>query len=118
MRGKVTVLSPDGSGDTTPPAISGLKVVPTKLCGKRSPTCKKPGGKIVYTTSESVDITALVQLKGKIVRRIKLRGAPGKHSEKFSVRGLKPGAYKLTLKGPDAAGNNAEPVSTRFTVKK
>jgi plastocyanin len=117
MVGKVIVKAPDHK----PPVISSLRTEPAKFCTNKSQNCTKRGTKIKFTLSEAAKVTADVKKdkpnapRKQIFANRQLKA--GARSIDYAGKDLAPGVYVLRLKAKDAAGNAAQPKTTKFTVK-
>jgi plastocyanin len=117
MVGKVVVKSPDHKA----PVISSLRTEPTKFCTNKSQNCTKRGTKIKFTLSEAAKVTADVKRdkpnasRKQIFANRQLKA--GARSIDYAGKDLAPGVYVLRLRAKDAAGNAAQPKTTKFTVK-
>ena len=122
MVGKVVVKDPNAPSDTTPPKISGLKAEPSPFCTNKSETCDTPGTKVSYKLSEKAKVTADIRKKNGGTAPVSIfvnkKRSKGKHTFKFSGKGLKPGKYVLRLRARDGAGNTSQPVKKQVRVAK
>jgi plastocyanin len=117
MAGTVVVQGgqPSPGGDTTVPRVDGLRVVPRRLCNRRTRRCPRVGGIIRFTLSEAADVEIVItatrgdEVESKTIRK---RDRPaGANSIRYSFRGLPRGPYRAALTARDDA-NNASPTET------
>jgi hypothetical protein len=130
-----------GGGDTTAPVIDGLAAAPAKFKTKG----KKRGTSFSYNLSEAAAVTFTIERRqggrrvaGNCVRQTKKnrkrpacirftlggalnqQGVSGKNSKRFTgkigTKTLKPGRYRATLIGTDAAGNASAPARVSFRI--
>ena len=120
MAGKVTVVDPNAPEDTKPPKITNLRAKPAKFCTNKSKTCDQRGTVIKFTLNERAKVTADIRKKtgntGPVVIFTNKQKGAGKHSIKYSGKGLKPGKYVLRLRARDAAGNASKPFKADVKV--
>jgi plastocyanin len=117
MVGKVVVKAPDHKA----PVISQLRTEPAKFCTNKSQNCTKRGTKIKFSLSEAAKVTADVKRdKPNASRKLIFENRQlkaGARSIDYAGKDLAPGVYVLRLRAKDAAGNAAQPKTTKFTVK-
>lgn len=115
-----------GQNDTQAPAISALKLKPSRFTAVRRRTARARGTVIRYSLSEAANVTVRIErLRGrKFVRAGNVRGAgkAGSNAVRFTGligrRLLKPGTYRLRVVARDAAGNESTSSARRFRVIK
>jgi plastocyanin len=118
MRATVNVGSP-AFPDTTRPRISGLRAKPTKLCSRRTSSCRARATKLTFRLSETATVrlkVASIRHPRKTLKRLTRQLSAGRHSLKVSARGLGVGRYRATLVATDLAGNRSQAASVRFRV--
>lgn len=121
MRGTI-VVSPDTAGgappvDRTAPQMVGVAFVPTRMCR----FCRRPGGRLRLTLSEVADVEGTISRvrRGRLsfVRGLDFEARAGRNDRRFSVAGLRPGAYELGLRAYDSADNASRLVRRGFVVR-
>jgi plastocyanin len=115
MRATVNV----GSPNTTRLRISGLRAKPTKLCSRRTSSCRARATKLTFRLSETATVrlkVASIRHPRKTLKRLTRQLSAGRHSLKVSARGLGVGRYRATLVATDLAGNRSQAASVRFRV--
>jgi hypothetical protein len=131
---QVTVAAPPP--DRTAPVITGLRLTQTVFRpGPRATAIdaathrpRRPAGtSLRFTLSEPAGVTITIQRRGRrrwvAAGTLHRRGlAAGALSVAFSgrvgKRALKPGAYRLTVRATDAAGNVSAPHTVAFTISR
>lgn len=108
-------------GDLLAPVGSSLSIRPRRMCFKRSRTCRRPGGRVSFTSNEAGRAQLVILRGNKRVgtdtgvvetgrNRIRFDG-------KIGSRRLRPGSYRMLLYIEDAVGNlTLEPPLQRFEV--
>jgi plastocyanin len=117
--------SPGGGGQTGPgtdaaPRLTTVRVVPARVCTRRSRTCPRPGARLRFSLSEAARVRGTLEPLGprsaRVVRRFSFRGVRGVNRVRLPVRGLRRGRYRVTLRAVDAAGNRSTLVRARFRI--
>ncbi|MDQ3936199.1 MAG: plastocyanin/azurin family copper-binding protein [Actinomycetota bacterium] len=110
---------PGGTGDTTPPDIDDLRVVPSRFCNRKTSKCKRTGARIRFSIDEDASVSGRIVRRrdNKRVGKLSITAEAGENSLAFSGKGLALGRYRLELTPRDAAGNKAsKPTRANFTV--
>src|SRR5262249_10925198 len=123
-----TQATTQGPCDTTPPAVSGLKVSGSKISYSLSEAAsvsfkleeknngRKVGSKCVKQTAANKKKKACTLFK-QVGGPFSGPGAPGPNNATLpNGKKLKPGNYRLTMTAKDAAGNTST-TTTTFKVK-
>jgi len=114
--------APAPAADSAPPAAPTVPVdtrapVLSKLALKARGRTAEKG---VFRLSEKAKVVVTVQRRisrrFRRFRTIKLSGRTGANA--FTVKKLKPGAYRVTLKASDAAGNRSKALRASFSLKR
>jgi plastocyanin len=104
------------------PRLEGVAVTPRRICSRRTRKCRKVKAAIQYTLSEDARVTGGIdpvgEPAGRKSRDIEVAGKQGPNSIRVSGRRFKPGLYKVTLNAEDLDGNESEPASAFFRVKR
>lgn len=100
------------------PAISGLRISPSKVCNSKK--CKKRGARIQFVLSEAARVIGFIDPIGKPAGRrgdeLDVEARAGSNTVKLPVTQLKPGRYRLSLTAEDADGNEPDPTTVKFAV--
>jgi hypothetical protein len=105
--------TPPAPADSVAPVVSKLKLRAARGTEKGA-----------FRLSEQATVKVIVQRKVKrgkrtrlvAARTITLKGKAGANA--FKVKKLKPGAYRVTLKATDGAGNASKAIRKSFAIKK
>jgi plastocyanin len=125
MQGTI-VVSPDTTGGAPPadrvaPQVLGARFSQTRLCPRRSRRCARPGARLRFTLSEQADIEGAIYRvrRGRraFARLFSALGRPGGNNLRFSVAGLRPGAYELAFVAYDDADNASRRIRRGFVVR-
>jgi plastocyanin len=117
--------SPGGGGQTGPgtdmaPRLSTVRVIPARVCTRRSRTCPRPGARLRFSLNEAARVRGALERLGprsaRVVRRFSFRGVRGINRVRLPVRGLRRGRYRVTLRAVDSAGNRSTLVRARFRI--
>jgi plastocyanin len=104
------------------PRLGGLTVAPRRICNRRTRKCHRTGAAIRYKLSEDARVTGAIELvanpPGRTVRDIEVHGKKGANSIRVSGSRFKPGLYKVTLGAEDVDGNESDPATAYFRVKR
>ncbi len=107
--------------DTVIPKIDKFKVTPRRVCREPSDTCANPGGTISFRISEFAQVRAATRPLGKnegAVVLFKRKFKSGKHSRRFSVKGLRTGRWDMQLTAIDKSNNASHPADRTFRIVK
>jgi plastocyanin len=117
MTGRVVVRAP-GTADTTPPAVSSLRVRGGRKCARGARRCHGRPTRVSFVLSEAAGVRiAFKRRGGHSPRALKLQGDAGANSVRLSTRRVRPGRYTLTLVATDDAGNRSAPARAHFRVR-
>jgi plastocyanin len=112
-----------GTGQTQPgaaPRLSGVRVVPSRACTRRSRACPRPGARVRFSLSETARVKGAIDRLGSsatpIVRRFSFSGRAGVNRVRLPLRRLRPGRYRLTLRAVDGDGNRSGLARARFRL--
>ncbi len=104
------------------PTLTGLKIRPKRVCRRRTRKCRKAYGVVTFNLSEAARVAGAIDPVGKPAGRlgkdIQFAGVQGRNKFRIKGRSLRRGRYKLTIAAEDADGNETNPVSSFFRVKK
>ena len=104
------------------PTLTGLRVTPKRICDRRTRRCRKTRAKIAFDLSEAARVTGAIDPVGKPAGRpstdIEIDGKPGKNTIPVAGHGLRAGLYAVTLAAEDPDGNETDPATVRFRVKR
>ena len=123
MHGTVMVRAPGSAppppaADTTPPAVSSLRVRAGRTCRGKPSTCRKRPTTVSWSLSEPASVRmTFKRSRGKSPRPLSVSGVSGSNSRRLSTRRVPPGRYRLTLRATDAAGNHSTAAVTTFRVR-
>jgi plastocyanin len=106
MKGTVEV-GPPPFPDTTLPRIGSLRAGPARA--RRSTRLR-------FRLSEAAKVKVVVTRSGRTARSFTRSRGKGRRSIRLSVRRLRRGRYRATLRPTDRAGNRGRAVSTTFRV--
>src|SRR3954451_2013844 len=97
------------------PVLQGLRVKPRRVARKRR-------ARVSFTLSETARVFGGVDpVGGRAGRRgldVELAGKPGTNSFRVAAKKLDPGLYKVTLAAEDEDGNDSDPATAFFRVKR
>src|SRR3954462_14288657 len=103
-----------GAADANP-VLTGLRATPRRVARRKKV-------KVRFALSESARVFGgLDPVGGSASRRgqdISRNGNSGTNTFRIRARGLDPGLYKLTLAAEDEDGNESDPSTTYFRVKR
>jgi plastocyanin len=109
MSGVITVES--GAN----PTLTRLRVRPTHVRPKRRATIRF---RLSKTARVAGGIDPIGDPAGRASRDLEFAGKPGPNKFRVKVRGLAPGRYQLTLAAEDENGNESDPATAKFRVKR
>ena len=116
MSGTVVV---DAAAD---PQLAALAVTPRRICNKRTRKCRKTRGAITFTLSEDARVSGGIdpigEPAGRASKDIEVAGKQGPNSIRVLGKRYKPGVYRVTLSAEDVDGNESDPASVFFRVKR
>jgi hypothetical protein len=113
-------LTPATPGRLTPPLRSRLRftlseAATVSLTNARELAGRLRGNHCVKPTRALRRAKRCTRLQ-RVGAAVKVAGRADANSVPFTGRGLKPGAYQLTLAPTDAAGHQGKPSSARFAI--
>jgi plastocyanin len=119
MKGTVVVggggSPPPPPGDTTAPAISGLKASAGLACRHGARHCKPKPTVVRFSLSE--DATVVLSVAGRKKATVQRDLKAGSNALRLSTRKLPPGKWKVALTATDASGNVSKRATATVTVR-
>jgi plastocyanin len=120
----ITAAAPKPADDT-PPSVDDLQVQPLRLCVRRAPGCRRPGGTVAFLLDERATVRVTVERlrpgrsTGTRVARFSRRAAAGRRRFALPLGSLRAGTrYRVLVQATDAAGNRSRTRRTTFTVRR
>jgi plastocyanin len=111
-----------GQGTDLPPRLSGVRVIPSRACTRRSRTCRRPGARVRFSLDEAARVNGTLDRRGggtsRIVRRFSASGRAGVNRVRLPLRRLRPGRYRVALRAVDTAGNRSAVARAAFTLRR
>lgn len=107
---------------TANPTLTGMRVKPGKVCSRRTRRCKRAKATLSFTLSKTARVAGGIDPvgapAGRIGRDLEYSGKPGENKFKIKAKGLRPGRWRVTLTAEDVNGNESDPATAEFRVKR
>ena len=105
------------------PVLTNLRVRPRRICNRRTRRCRRARGAIVFTLSENARVAGGIdpvgEPAGRRSRALELEdGEQGENRIRVRGRRFAPGRYRVTLQAEDADGNESDPMTATFRIRK
>ena len=109
-----------GPGTDTAPRVSGVRVVPSRACTRRSRSCPRPGARVRLSLSENARVNGTIERLGpraaRVTRRFSVSARAGVNRIRLPLRRLRPGRYRVSLRAVDGAGNRSAVARAAFRL--
>jgi plastocyanin len=98
MTGSV-VVSPVAPVNPKRPRLTGLRVSPTRLCGRASRHCAHPGAVVRFTVDQRADVQIVVTRRSnrRTLREMDVTGRKGANRFRVDFGRLRPGPYAIRV---------------------
>jgi plastocyanin len=105
------------------PVLTNLRVRPRRVCRRKTRRCRKARARIRFTLSEDAVVAGGIdpvgEPAGRRSRDIELKDArQGENAIRIRGRAFAPGRYRVTLAAEDVDGNESDPMTATFRVKR
>jgi plastocyanin len=107
---------------TANPTLTEMKVKPGTVCSRKTRKCKRAKATLRFTLSKSARVAGGIDPvgapAGRIGRDLEYAGKPGRNKFKIKAKGLRPGRWRVVLTAEDENGNESDPATAEFRVKR
>ena len=104
------------------PTLTGLTVAPRRICRQRTRRCRKTTSTVRFQLSEDARVFGTIEPVGAPAGRegteVDFKGRAGTNDFPIAGRLLAAGLYAVTLAAEDTDGNETDPATIRFRVRR